>query len=88
MCSHNVSVGTIYLLQRLLLKWVVVNGQLYIFGPSCCLLRLRARVLSIVEHLRPRLMDHGHVSWSMVVFICALGGICGGVNLRQRSRGS
>ena len=47
-------------------------------------LQLRARVLAVVEHLRLRLGELGHVSWSMVVFICVHGGIRGGVHLRQR----
>jgi hypothetical protein len=46
--------------------------------------QLRARVLAVVEHLRLRLGELGHVSWSMVVFICVHGGIRGGVHLRQR----
>ncbi len=46
--------------------------------------QLRGRVLEVVEHLRQRLGELGHVLWSMAVFICVHGGIRGGVHLRQR----
>jgi hypothetical protein len=36
-----------------------------------------------LDHQRQCLVEHGHVSWSMVVFICDHGGIRGGDHLWQ-----
>jgi hypothetical protein len=72
------------------------HGDVHLRPHLCCLLQLSARVLAVVEHGAARrssstwnvcgrvLWSSDMSRWSMVVFICAHGGIRGGVHLRAR----